>query len=169
MTFAANLRAALSISQKGTAVLGAAPSWAGAFDQLVDLANGTGAAQFDLGYANERTVASGANDDIDLSGVLTDALGNTVTMAELVGLLIINKQRDGTANTTSLTLGGGANPVPGFSAALWPIGPGGFFQMVSPAAAGLATITAGTGDILRVTNSSGATAKYQIAILGRSA
>ena len=36
-------------------------------------------------------------------------------------------------------------------------------------AAGLGAVTAGTGDILRIANSSGATAKFQIAILARSA
>ncbi|PWB94661.1 hypothetical protein [Methylosinus sporium] len=169
MSVTAQLRAALSFSQTRTAVLGAAPSWSAAFDQIVSLVNGTGAGQFDLGYAAERTVASAANDDIDLAGVLTDAYGAAVTIAELVAIMIVNKQRDGTANTTDLTPGGGSNFVPGFSAALPPISPGGIFMMVAPGAAGLATVTASTGDILRVANSSGAQNKFQIAILGRSA
>jgi hypothetical protein len=168
MAVAATMRAAGSVSHTRTAVLGKAPSWAAAFDKVVSLADGTGANQADLVYAAERTVASATNDDIDLAGVLTDAFGATITSAELVALLVINEQADGTANTTNLTLGGAANPVPGFGSALWPISPGGFFEMVSPGAAGLATVTASTGDLLRVTNSSGATAKYKILLLARS-
>ncbi|HEY8066630.1 MAG TPA: hypothetical protein VIF40_18175 [Methylosinus sp.] len=168
MTMNAQFRTSLSMSQWVPAVLGAAPVWSGSFEQIINLTAGNSTGQVDVGYAAERTVASATNDDIDLSGVLTDVFGNPVTMAKLVALLIINKQRDGTPNTTNLTPGGGTNTIPGFSSALWPIGPGGIFKIVSPAIAGLATVTANTGDILRIANSAGAQAKYQIVLLGRS-
>jgi hypothetical protein len=43
------------------------------------------------------------------------------------------------------------------------------FLLVSPGAAGIGTVTADTGDILRITNGSGANASYKIGLIGRSA
>ena len=137
------------------------------------LTSGTGAGQADLLFADVRTVAGGANDDLDLAGGLTDVYGNTITMAELVGVLLINAPQSGTANTTDLTLGGGSNPVAGFlggtAPTIGPIKPGGVLFIGASDAAGLGVVTAGTGDILRISNSAGASATYQVAILGRSA
>lgn len=169
MTVSANLKASVSVMQSKAAVAGVAPNWAAAINKTLLLSHGTGANQADIVYLEERTVASATNLDLDLAGVLTDAFGATITAAELVALTVVNEARNGTPNTTNLTLGGGTNTVPGFSAALWPLSPGGFFDVASPGAAGLATITAATGDILRIANSSGATATFQICIIARSA
>jgi hypothetical protein len=50
------------------------------------------------------------------------------------------------------------------------LGPGGIFLFVNPGAAGIATVTAGTGDILRVDNSgAGTTVTFDIVIIGTSA
>lgn len=147
-------------------------TFAPALNEVLNLTSGTGAGQFDLIYADERTVADGTNDDIDLAGVLADAFGDTITFAELVGLVVINKQSDGTANTTDLTIGGGSNPFIGFLGAthtVGPIKPGGVFTIFAGDAAGVGTVTAGTADILRIANSAGASNTYQIAIFGRSA
>ena len=143
-----------------------------ALSKILRLTDGTAANQADLLYAAERSVGSGANDDLDLSGGLTDAFGATITMVEVVGIVIINEAANGTANTTDLTIGAGSNPFVGFLGAtdtIGPIKPGGTFMLFAGDAAGIGTVTAGTGDILRIANSAGATANYQIAILGRSA
>lgn len=88
-------------------------------------------------------------------------------------MFIINASRSGVANTTALTIGGGSNPVVGFlggtTPTIGPIRPGGFVFIACPDAAGIGAVTAGTGDILRIANASGAAAVYQIAILGRTA
>lgn len=169
MAVTASLRLAASVALTGTEVLNKKPSWADSFDEVLSFADGTSANQCDLAYLAERTVASASNDDIDVRGVLADALGSTINAAELVAIAIVNKQKNGSANTTNLTIGAGSNTVPGFANALAALKPGGMFMMVSPDAAGLATVTAGTGDIIRVANSSGATAKYMVALLARSA
>jgi hypothetical protein len=149
-------------SQKFTPVVSAA----------LALANGTGVNQADLVYAEERAVASATNDDIDLRGVLADAFGATLNIAEIVAIAIVNAAADGTANTTALTIGGGTNPFAG----IWGtagdqivIPPGGMFLIAAAGAAGLGTAGAGASDILRVANASGAAADYQIVIIGRSA
>lgn len=140
---------------------------------MLQTANGTGAGQADLLFMDERTVATASNDDLDLAGVLSSAFGATITAAELVAVFIINAPRSGAANTTNLTIGGGSNPVVGFlggtTPTIGPIRPGGFVMIGCGDAAGIGAVTASTGDILRIANSSGASATYQIAILARSA
>jgi hypothetical protein len=171
MTLQATFTANLNMIQSGANAFADRLSDDVAFSQK--LTDGTGAGNADLLYVAERTVATATDDDIDLAGVLSDVFGTTLTFAELVGILIINKQKDGTANTTDLTIGGGSNPFVGFlggtTPTVGPIKPGGMFMLMSPDAAGIGTVTAGTGDILRITNSAGASNTYQIAIVGRSA
>ena len=165
------LTASMDVTQTGTDTFTGGPNWAGQMAYTQNIADGVAADQADLAYMQERAVTTGADDDIDLSGVITDIFGNTITAAELVAVMIINAPKDSAdpVNTTDLTIGGAANPVPGFGAALASLKPGGVFYMAAADAAGLATVTAATGDILRVTNSAGATANYQIGLLMRSA
>jgi hypothetical protein len=169
----AKLSVSMNVNQSGANAFSGGPHWSAAFEQVLNFVNGTGANQADLAYVAERTVASASNDDIDLAGVLTDAFGATFTTAEMVALLIVNKQKDGTANTTNLTIGAGSNPwvgaLGGTTPTIGPIRPGGVLLLASPDAAGIGAVVAGTGDILRVANSSGAQNKFLIGILARSA
>jgi len=148
--------------------------WNGAMSLVQAFSSGTTANKFDQLYMAERTVGASSNDDLDLSGVLTDIFGATITSVELVGIVLINAPKSSsTANASNLTLGGGTNPVTGYlggtTPTIGPIKPGGCFVLMNPDATGLATITAGTGDILRVANGAGGAATYQIALLMRSA
>ena len=168
MALSTTLRASLDFNQSGSADFGP-QRFQGQVQSILQLTTGTGANQADLLYVDERTVASATNDDIDLAGVLVSAFGTTITAVEVVAVLLINAPLDplATANTTSLTLGGATNPVPNISSGA--IGPRGVVLLADPDAGGLATVTASTGDILRVANSSGAAATYQIALICRSA
>lgn len=168
----ARLLAQLTAVQTGSNDFGGPDFDIKVFNEMV-LEDGTTVNKADILWADQRTVGSASNDDIDLAGVLTNAFGAVITAAELVALLIINKARNGTANTTNLTIGVGSNPFIGFlggtTPTIGPIRPGGMFMIASPDAAGIGTVVAGTGDILRVANSSGAAATYQIAMLARTA
>ncbi len=148
------------------------PAFAPTVQQTINTLLGTGANQADILFVDERTVASASNDDLDLAGVLANAFGATITAAELVAVMVINAPVGGTANTTNLTIGGGSNPVVGFlggtTPTIGPIRPGGVVLLACADAAGLGAVTAGTGDILRIANSSGAAARYQIAIVART-
>ena len=171
MALTSKIRVSLEATQTGPNDFG------GIFTPLVaaafDLADGTTAGAADILFTDERTVASATNDDLDLSGVLTNAFGQSLIMVEIVAIMIINAPKSGTANTTNLTVGVGTNPVVGYlggtTPTLGPIRPGGVRLLAESDAAGLCAVTAGTGDILRIANSSGAAATYQIAVLGRSA
>jgi len=175
MTFKANLNLLLSISQSGAAAFGKTPAWQGDVNLMESYADGVGAGQFNLAYLEERTVASGANDDVDLAGVLASALGTTFTAAELALLFVLNRARDPdeAANSTNLTIGAGSNPMIGFlggtTPTLGPIRPGAFCMLGGVKnAGGIGAITAGTGDILRIANSAGAANKYVLGLLGRT-
>lgn len=170
MALTATFTAKLSAEQTGPNTF--ADEFEPALSKIQRIVDGTAAGQADLIYAAERSLASASNDDLDLSGGLTDAFGATITMAEVMGIVVINEAANGTANTTDLTIGGATNPFVGFLGAtdtIGPIKPGGTFMMFAGDAAGIGAVTAGTGDILRIANSAGATANYQIAIIGRSA
>jgi hypothetical protein len=169
----ATLKASMAIAETGAGAVGSSVYWNGALEYLQVLSDGTTASKADLSYVAEVTVASGANSDLDLAGVLADALGDTIAAAELVAIMIKNIQLDGTANTTDLTLDGSVTAsFVGFldaTSTIGPIKPGGVFFMAAGDAAGIGTVTATTADILRITNSAGATNKFMIAILARSA
>ena len=168
----ATIVAALSAVQTGGNDF-AGDKFAPSMRQTISFTDGTTANKADILFTDQRAVATGANDDIDLSGSLADTFGTTVTAAEMVALVIINAPISGSANTTDLTIGGGSNPYIGFFGAsgdtIGPIKPGGVFMLAAGDAAGIGTVTAGTADILRVSNSSGATANYQIGFLARTA
>jgi hypothetical protein len=139
---------------------------------VLSLADGTGANQADLMYIAERTVADGANDDIDLAGALSDTFGGTITMAEVVAVFVINAPVSGSANTTDLTIGDAGSAFEGFlsaSGTVGPLKPGAVFFIGAGDAAGLGAVTGGSADELRIANSAGAANTYQIGVLGRSA
>jgi hypothetical protein len=170
----ASISLALSASLAGANQYGG-PFWSGALSLIQPFSDGVVAGKFDRFYLAERTVLTAANDDIDLSGSLTDVFGNVISAVELVALVILNKPLDPTAapNTTNLTIGGGSNPVTvgflgGTTPTIGPIRPGGFVALMNPDASGLGAITGGSGDILRVANSAGVSCKYQIAAAMRS-
>jgi hypothetical protein len=101
--------------------------------------------------------------------VLTDPFGVALTFVKLKAVLI----KAALANTNNVNVSRPAsNGVPWFLAAgdAFALGPGGIFLYVNPNAAAIATVTAGTGDILRVDNSgAGTTVNFDIVLIGTSA
>lgn len=168
MTLTAEILARLKISQTGSNDFGG-PEFKPVLETLIQLTDGVTVNKADIAFVDERTVATGATESLDLAGLLSDAFGATITAAEIVALMIINKPRIGTpVNTTDLTIGGGTSGV--FATAMpFVLKPGAVFLLAAGDAAGVKTVTASTADILTIVNGSGASAKYQIAVLARSA
>ena len=163
----AELQVIFKANQTGSNDLGN-PSFHPSLKKVLQFLVGTGANQADMIWTDERTVTTGATDDIDLAGVLSNAFGATLTFAEIVGIILVSDA----ANTTTLTIGAGTNPWITMFLATGDgikVGHGGVFVNFAPDASGLGAVTAGTGDILRITNSAGASATYKIVVLGRSA
>lgn len=171
MALTATLRASVDFNQSGGNDY--ADKLKDTISKTLSLTDGTTANKADLLFVDQRTVATASNDDIDLAGSLSDAFGTTITFAEIVAVMVINAPISGSANTTNLTIGGGSNPFVGFlggtTPTVGPIKPGGVFFLFAGDAAGIGTVTATTADILRIANSSGASATYQVCIIGRSA
>lgn len=131
----------------------------------VAFANGAGANQADKIWRATRTLAGGANEELDLAGVLEDAFGNLLAFASVKAILVTAAA----GNTNNVVVGGAAaNAVPLFGDATDTVAipPGGFFALASPAANGW-VVTAGTGDKLKIANSAGGTGvTYDIVIIG---
>ena len=165
-----------SISLKVAASKSGSPSvgsalWSGGLDHILSFGNGTTANNIDLVYVAERTVASNTTDSVDVAGALSDGLGATITAAEIVAIVVMNKRASGVANTTNLTIGatGSLNQLSGFNQALATVKPNGMYMHVNPDATGIVAVTAGSADVLPIANSSGASNAYQLVILARSA
>lgn len=131
----------------------------------MNMTDGTGANQADLLFADTRTTAI---EDLDLSGTLLDIYGNTITMARVKAILI----KAAPANALDVFVGGGTNPLIGWvndPTDIVEIKPGGAFLIWAPDATAY-PVTGGTGDILKVAASDGATPiTYDIIIIGASA
>lgn len=135
----------------------------------IALAAGTGANQADVLFTDTRTLAASGTEDLDLAGALASAFGAAAVFVKVKAIFIT--AASGNTNNVNVTRPA-ANGVPLFLAASdgLAIPPGGLFVFAGPAAAGLCTVTAGTGDLLTITNSAGGTGvTYSIAVIGTSA
>jgi hypothetical protein len=134
---------------------------------LNSFANGVAANQADVIWSDTRSLATGATEDLDLlGGGLLDPFGVAFAPAKVRALYI----KAAATNTTNLTIFGDANSVPALNTAATTITlqPGGVFLMTWPALAGIA-VGAGATDIIQVVNGAGATAYYNIIVVGTSA
>lgn len=116
-------------------------------------------------FADQRTLAASANEDIDLAGVLANAFGTTITAAEL--MLLYVKAAAGNTNNVNVTRPA-SNGVPIFLAAGDGVAvkPGQFFLFVDQLGT---TITASNGDLVNIANSSSGTGvTYDILAIGRT-
>lgn len=136
---------------------------------IASFSRGTNADQADILYVEERTLTASSTEELDLAGVIADAFGSTITAAELVGIIVLADED----NTNNVEVGGAAsNAVPFLKhvSDIEVVKPGGVYVNFAPGAAGLCTVTAGTGDKLKIANSGGSTSvTYRIGLLMRSA
>lgn len=164
----ATLNVSLNATHKGNNAI-AAQVHNPSINRLLALTNGTGAKQCDVMYADRLTLASAANQDIDLLSAIANAAGINVAAVEVAMIVVAPAP----ANTTDITVGGAAaNAYVGpFGAATHTIKvrPGGIFVVASDDATGIGAVTAGTADLLRITNGAGASATVDVMIIGRSA
>ncbi len=139
------------------------------YGPTLSFGDGSGADQINRIFADTRTLAASANEDLDLAGGLTDAIGQVITLARVRGLLV----RASPANTNNVIVGGA--PANGWFTAFGgaahtvTVRPGGLLLLGARDATGYA-VTGSTGDLLRIANSSSGTAvTYDIVILGATA
>jgi len=132
------------------------------------LTSGTGAGAADMMWHDQRTLSASASENIDLAGSLTGAFGTTLTFARVKGLVVAAA----TGNTNNVQVArGSSNGFTLFLAASdgLVVRPGGIFAWFAVDATGVA-VTAGTGDILTITNGgAGTSVTYDIVVIGASA
>lgn len=146
------------------------------FSYTKSLASGTAASQVDVLYVAQGTIAASTNLDLDLAASLADMFGHTITFARVKTLYV-----ELTTDTTSTGLWVGGASSNGFANWISSAGTfgtdqprvkvrnGGAFFLSAPDATAYA-VTAGTGDILRLTNADGSNvATYKLAVTGASA
>lgn len=117
--------------------------------------SGTGANQANALWYDDRTLTASASENLDLNASLTDAFGNSITCTKLKALIV----KAATGNTNNVLVGGGSTTITTIFSATNDqaiVRPGGIFIFTAPDATG-AALTAGSADVLSVTNSSGST------------
>lgn len=120
--------------------------------------------QADIAWHDERSLASGASETLDLYGTLTDAFGATVNMLGVRALFVQN------TGTTTITIAGDPSAPASLFFQVATSGitlPASATMMINVPITGMA-VTSGTADLLKITNSSGGTGTYKIMILGTS-
>lgn len=128
---------------------------------------GTGTGQADKLFSDTRTLAASATEDLDLAGGLTDPLGSTLTFVKIKAIYI----KASAANTNSVVIGAAASNDfvgPWSADGTTSIPPGGELLLVHGGAGW--TVTASTGDLLKIANSSSGTGvTFDIILIGTSA
>lgn len=137
-----------------------------AYTPNLALSNGTGLNQANQMFSDQRTLAASANESLDLAGTLLNAFGNTITFTKIRAILI----RAAVTNTNNVLVGGAASngwvTWCGAATDTIVVRPGGFMLLAAPDATGY-TVTAATGDLLKIANSAGgSTVTYDIVIIG---
>lgn len=157
----------LAATLTGAAAGSSAPSARASVRKSVQLEAGNAAlGKADLLYTATRTLAASATENLDLAGVLVSPIGATVTAAEVVAIVV----EAAAGNTNPVVIGGAAS-----NAFLGPFGDASDVVKVKPGqlqsfvdASGWA-VTAGTGDILKMTNGgAGSAVTYTITVIARS-
>lgn len=108
-------------------------------------------------WNDQRTNAT-ATESLDLSGGVTNRLGEVMLFTKIKGILVIHRGASGT-----LTLGGGSNPWAGAFTGTIILRKGSKFYWDAEDATG-AAVVAGTADLLQVVGS--ASILYDIAVWG---
>lgn len=130
---------------------------------ISNLSNGTSAGQASQMWADTRTIAASGSDALDLAGSLTNAFGVTLTFTKIKVLYV----KAATANTNDVQV-----TRPASNGLVWFLAGGDGFKL-QPGAWNCffdptgVTVTASTGDILTILNSSSGTGvDYDIFIAG---
>jgi hypothetical protein len=156
----------LDASLTGTSDLGS-PKQRITVAEALELLPGTDAVnKANILFADTRTLAASATENLDLAGVLTNAFGAVVAAAEIVAIYI--KAASGNTNTVNFGPGSSNGFTGPFADATdrLKIAPGEYVALVSRAGWG---VTGATGDILTVLNGGAGTGvTYDIVILGRT-
>lgn len=167
MTLTTTIRAGVSARLIGSSDF-SNPRFDLPFPGEITLADGTAASKADVIFSDQRTISASSNEDLDLSGSLTDAIGGSAVFAKVKCIYI--KAADANTNDVQVkpaASNGFTGPFADASDRI-DIAPGGSLLISAPVSGW--AVTAGTGDLLNVANSSSGTGvTYDIVVVGTSA
>ena len=130
------------------------------------ITNGTGADNANMFWTDTRTLTASSSESLDLAGSIANAFGDTMTFTKLKGLII----EAASGNTNNVVVGGAASNAwatwVGNANDVVNVRPGGVLFLYAPDSTSYA-VTASTGDILQIANSSsGSSVTYNIVLIG---
>lgn len=135
------------------------------YSKSYTITNGTGADQANQVWTDARTIAASGSDDLDLYGVLTNAMGTTLNFTRIKCIIV----SAAAANVNNVLVGGDAAGLAGWVGNVNDyivVRPGGTFALMANDATAYA-VTNTTADILQIANSSSGTSViYDIVIIG---
>ncbi len=172
-TVTSSLQVQLAAALTSTTGLGSASASFPLAALLANLTSGTGANKCNQIYYGQRTLASTANETLDIYNPATaDALGNAFTIATVKMIVI---QNTAAVEADSLTIGGTGSTA-GWTSWLTPntatavIPGGGCFIAIAPGATGYVVGASTTNHQLKVLNNSASNSVvYNIWIIGATA
>ena len=129
------------------------------------LSSGTGSNQASNQFHDQRTLTASSSENLDLAGALTNGFGQTLTFTAIKAIII----HASSANTNNVVVGGaGSNGFTTWSTATdstVSLPPNGTLILVNPGSGW--SVTAGTGDLLKVANSgAGTSVVYDVILIG---
>lgn len=162
MTLSAKLTVNFQAVLQGSGDLGT-PNAPVQLSHEINLASGSGAGQAQKIFADNRTLSGSASENLDFAGALTDPLGQPLTFATIKGFIF----RAASTNAQDLIIGGAAsNGFVGFfgdATDTMAVPPGGILVLIAPGTG--KTVTASTGDLLKVLAGAGG-ANYDVIAVG---
>lgn len=170
------LNLALNVVSTKAAIAGNVPTDAVNLVKKIEYGNGVGAGNADKFYYAERSIPLSSSETLDISGALTDNLGQTFTIARIKALVILCEPFDATAvrNTNDVIVGAAAGTQ--WAALLGTTGtltlkPGSLTVFAAGTADAVAWPAAnGATDSLKIANGgAGTPVVYQIYMVGVSA
>lgn len=144
----------------------ATADWPLNYRKRLAFADGGGSGQASYIFSDQRTLGASASEDLDLAASLVDVYGAPITFDTIkLMLFAIPSTAGGDLTVTSKASNGFVNWVGAAGDAI-KVKPGGLALFVAPGAAGYG-VTAGTGDLVTITNGDGAASVvYDVILMG---
>lgn len=165
MALTGNLRVSVNTDLTSTLDKGTATS-SESINISMAITNGTGASQGNQVFSDTRTLSASSNEELDLAGSLSNGLGSTVTFTRIIALVVEADADNGDTISVGGAAANGWETWVGATGDLVKVRPGGALVLKASDATGYA-VTAGTGDLLKITNDDSAAAgSYTIYLIG---
>lgn len=151
-------RAAIVYSQTNAA--GLYPKYQPTLANTIKVSDGTGLNQANRVYVIQGTIAASGTATLNVTSGLTDVFGNAIVLTRVCEVIV--EHLNASASTSTITVGGGSNPI--FATMAVPIRKNGDIRIRDYSATGFAITT--NVNLLLTNNSGSLIATYRVTIIG---